>query len=79
MKAVLVLVLPWLLFGADTHESCMEKLERLEALKSQKASVAEKVASCFLNGYLVCVGKSRDEKLLEENIRILELELKTCR
>ena len=64
---------------ADNNQTCMDKLRALESLKEKKLSGFEKVAYGVLNQE-VLFGYSNDkDNDIDEQIRVLELELKNCK
>ena len=80
MKTTILLLL--LVSTIYASESCMEKLHRLDELKAQKLSIAERIGLGLLAGDVTFgyfIDKYRDKRdNLEEKIRVLELELIHC-
>ena len=80
MKTTILLLL--LVSTIYASESCMEKLHRLDELKTQKLSIAERIGLGLLAGDVTFgyfIDKYRDKRdNLEEKIRVLELELIHC-
>ena len=77
----LIILIGFLFFNLSAKEktTCIEKLNQLQNLKSQKASVVENVAAYMLSWNAINFSKREDEKNLEYKIRILEIELKSCK
>ncbi len=61
---------------AESNGSCMEKLKKLEELKAEKVSLAERLGVGLLAGVIYV--KDPRGKELDQQIRVLELELKAC-
>ncbi|MFA6191118.1 MAG: hypothetical protein WC665_02070 [Sulfurimonas sp.] len=64
---------------AENNSTCIEKINQLNALKSQQNSALENTAAFLLTSNLTAFQKSEDDKLLEQKIRLLEIELKSCK
>ena len=54
------------------------KLEELERLKAESVSGFEK-AALFFTLSTIAFSKNEEEKVRKEKIRVLEMELKSCR
>lgn len=79
MKIFVIISFIVLHLSAEDNYSCLEKMDQLKKLKSQKETVVEKSGLYFLSGNLTVFFQSKEEKELDEKIRILEIELESCK
>jgi len=63
---------------AVEETSCIEKLEEIKALKAERTSDIA-IAALFLTGNLLTSATREAEKVRKEKIRVLEMELRSCR
>ncbi len=63
--------------SAESNDSCMEKLKKLEELKAEKVYLTDRLGVGLLAG--VVYVKDPRGKELDQQIRVLELELKACK
>lgn len=79
----IIILLIYLFYGyslnAENNSTCIEKLEQLKKLKSQEASVFEKTASYIFSSSISSFVNSEDEQIVKQKIRVLEMELKSCK
>ncbi len=79
LKIVFLMSVSYVNLIAENNSTCIEKINQLNALKSQQNSALEKTATFIFTNNLTAFQKSEDDKLLEQKIRLLEIELKSCK
>jgi len=79
MKYFITVTFLLLNLSAIDNTTCIEKLNQLNKLKSQKASGVENTAAFILSGGMVNFFKNKNKEELAQKIRVLEMELKSCR
>ncbi len=80
LKIAFLMSLLYLNGVAEINSTCIEKIDQLNELKSQQNSALEKTAAFLFTGkILLPFKKSEDDKTLEQKIRLLEIELKSCK
>lgn len=78
MKYYIIVVFIFFSLSAENNTTCIEKLNQLNRLKSQKASIVENTVAYMFSGNMLIFSKSKDEKKLAQKIRVLKMELKSC-
>lgn len=79
MHSIFMLLLAAVAAFGEEHRSCIEKINQLKALKSQRTSSLERTAAFVATGNWWSFGRSDEEKRFDEKIRVLELEVKSYR
>ncbi|MFA6137130.1 MAG: hypothetical protein WC667_03475 [Sulfurimonas sp.] len=79
LKIAFLMSLLYLNGVAQNNFTCIEKIDQLNELKSQQNSVLEKTAAFLFTNNLTAFQKNEDDKVLEQKIRLLEIELKSCK
>ena len=62
MKYSMIVIFLFLNLNAEHNTTCIEKLNQLNKLKSQKASVAENAVAHVFSGNMLNFSKSKDKK-----------------
>ncbi|MDO8453750.1 MAG: hypothetical protein Q7S59_04200 [Sulfurimonas sp.] len=79
LKIAFLMSLLYLNGVAEINSTCIEKINQLNELKSQQNSALEKTAAFLFTNNLTAFQKNKDDKILEQKIRLLEIELKSCK
>ncbi len=79
MKMLVFIFFSLAQLSAMDHNDCIAKLEELGTLKADKATWIERSAAFVFTGNWASLSKSEQDRLIEERIRVLTLELKSCK
>jgi hypothetical protein len=64
---------------ANEHNTCMQKLEELKTLESEKSHWIEKSAVFLFSGNFFSLSENEEDRLIRERIKVLKMELKNCK
>lgn len=64
---------------AEDKPTCIEKLEHLKKLEEERKSSLERAVTFTITQDFASFSKNYDDKLRDEKIRVLKIELKSCK